>query len=88
MFITDEIDVPAWGRVTVTAKRLRHKRGKYEHRFWTAVETVKCELNVSRSQQSLERRACHDKHWKEDAGAMRQVRPLTGYLLGVPRQRE
>jgi len=34
------IDVPDIGRVLVTAKRLKHKRGRSTNYFWTAEKAV------------------------------------------------
>lgn len=30
------IDVPSLGAVRITAKRMKHKRGRFTHYFWTA----------------------------------------------------
>ena len=34
------VDVPGVGRIRITARRMRHKRGRSVHYFWTAESAV------------------------------------------------
>ena len=37
------VDVPGIGRVRITARRMKHKRGQSTHYFWTAESAVVAE---------------------------------------------
>ena len=34
------VDVPGLGRIRITARRMRHKRGQSTHYFWAAESAV------------------------------------------------